>query len=362
MTHLPNDLLQKIADTKSKIPGNRIWLATTFSLSRNLSVFKFLPSLSKEKKLELLDVVQERFAHLDNFGHFQFIALKDLSLWQREFLSEHFLFPYDLTGNPEGEAVLIHESGEILVTVNIQDHLILHAIDLHGDPEKTLDRLVQLDSRLHACLSFAFSPDFGFLTTNPFCCGTALKAQCFVHIPAVIQSRQEHEFIDNDNEVSFSGLLPGVSGFPGNILVISNTYTLGLTEEQIISSLRIWVSKLSVAEETARKQYKDRCDGDVKNHILRSLGLLTHSYCLDLDETLDALSWLQFGLDLQYVYRKEINEVQAAFVPLFWPVRRGHLAWSHQPEGQRSLEKETVTQLRAHVLKSFAESLEIKDL
>lgn len=360
MTHLPNELWQKMAAIKEKISEDQIWLATTFSLSRNLSIFKFLPCLTPDKKLEVLNAVQQCFAQLD-IENFYFVMLKDLSLWQKEFLFEHFLFPYHSIDNSEGEAFIIHDSGEILVAVNLQDHLILHAIDLYGNPEKILKRLVQLDCQLHTCLSFAFSSDFGFLTTNPLVCGTALKAQCFLHLPALLQSQKELEWMDKECEVSFSGLLPEVEGFPGNILVLSNTYTLGLTEEQILSTLQIWVSKLIVAEKFARKQSKADSSDDLKNHILRSLGVLTHSYCLDLDEALNTLSWLQLGLNLQYVFCKE-QSLHRSFVPLFWLVRRGHLAWMHQPEEQKNLEREMITQLRANVLKTFAEALETQNL
>lgn len=354
MTLLPNDFLRTITEYREQLFDDHIWLATTFSLFRNLAAVKFLPCLSKEKKQDLLDFVADYFSKKEELKNFLFVPLKDIPLWQKDLLEEHFLFALGSDEASECEAFIIHASGKFLLTVNIQDHLILHAIDLQREPETTLAYLVQLDSQLHACLTFAFSSEFGFLTTNPLQCGTALKVQCFLHAPALIQTNSIEEYLEKDSEIQITGLLPNSIGFPGNILVLSNAHTLGLTEEQIVSLLRRWVSKLSAAEHALQKQFDN---DEIKKQASRSLGLLTHSYRLDLGEALDALSWLQWGIDLQYIVNnsKQINRL---LVPWLWLSRRGHLIWHHQ---KTNLEKQEITRLRAQVFKSLTEELSISE-
>ncbi|AFS27581.1 ATP:guanido phosphotransferase [Chlamydia psittaci NJ1] len=351
---LPNDLLLNFASQKDAPPVNKTWPITTFSLSRNLSIAKFLPCLSREKKQEILEVIASHFNHIEGFDEFLVLPLKDAPSWQKEFLIEHFLFPHDLTGNPEGEALIVNRSGNILAAINFRDHLILHAIDFTSEPEKALDQLVRLDSYLNEKLAFAFSPDFGFLTTNPRECGTGLKSQSFLHAPALVYSRELSEIIDEDTEVACSGILPGTPEYIGNIVVLSNKCSLGLTEEQILSSLRIWSSKIAVAEASAKKKHAEQNSGDLKNHILRALGLLTHSYQLDLQETLDALSWIQLGISLGWIQGSDNSSI---WNPVFWQARRGHLALTKQPEDNKNLQKEVISQLRADVLKKLAEGL-----
>ncbi|MEF9496768.1 protein arginine kinase [Chlamydia sp. 04-14] len=351
---LPNDLLLNFASKKDAPSINKTWPITTFSLSRNLSIAKFLPCLSREKKQEILEAIVSHFNHIEGFDEFLILPLKDAPAWQKEFLIEHFLFPYDLTGNPEGEALIVNRSGTILAAINFRDHLILHTIDFTSEPEKALDHLVRLDTYLNEKLEFAFSSDFGFLTTNPRECGTGLKSQCFLHAPALVYSQELNDIIDEDTEVSCSGMLPATPGYIGNMLVLSNKCSLGLTEEQILSSLRIWSSKISVAEGSAKKKHTEQNAGELKNHILRALGLLTHSYHLDLQETLDALSWIQLGISLGWIRGAENSPI---WNPVFWQARRGHLALTKQPENNKNLQKEVITQLRADVLKKLAEGL-----
>ncbi|WP_201456533.1 protein arginine kinase [Chlamydia sp. 17-3921] len=350
---IPSDLFQSFVDKKKSLQGNKIWPITTFSLSRNLSVMKFLPCLSKEKKLELLQLITSYFNDSMSLDEFFILSLKDSLLWQKELLLEHFVFPYDLIGNPGGEALIVNRTGDILIAINFQDHLILHIIDFDSEPEKALDKLIQLDNYLHNKLSFAFSSEFGFLTTNPKHCGTALKGHCFLHTPALVYSKGLANILNEDAEIVSSALLPSTTDLSGNVIVLSNRCSLGLTEEQIISSLRIWASKISVAESSAKKCYSEESSGELKNHILRSLGLLTHSYHLELKETLDALSWLQLGIELGWIRNPKNHSIGNL---LFWQVRRAHLALQ-QPEESRDLKKETITQLRANLLKMLAADL-----
>ncbi|AAP04793.1 protein arginine kinase [Chlamydia caviae] len=351
---LPNDLLLNFASKKDAPPTNKTWPITTFSLSRNLSIAKFLPCLSREKKQEILEAISSHFNAIEGFDEFLVLPLKEAPAWQKEFLMEHFLFPYDLTGNPEGEALIVNRSGTILAAINFRDHLILHTIDFTCEPEKALDQLVRLDAYLNEKLEFAFSSDFGFLTTNPRECGTGLKSQCFLHAPALVYSKELNDIIDEDTEVACSGILPATPGYIGNMLVLSNKYSLGLTEEQILSSLRIWSSKISVAEASAKKKAAEQNSGELKNHILRALGLLTHAYHLDLQETLDALSWIQLGISLGWIQGADNSPM---WNPVFWQARRGHLALSQQPADNKNLQKEVITQLRADVLKKLASNL-----
>lgn len=354
---LPNDLLLNFAHKKYALPA-KAGPVTTFSLSRNLSIAKFLPCLSKEKKQEILEAIASHFNHIEGFDEFIILPLKDAPVWQKEFLIEHFLFPYDMTGNPEGEAFIVNRSGDLLAAINCRNHIILHAIDFTCEPEKSLNTLVKLDCYLNNKLEFAFSSDFGFLTTHPQECGTGLKSQCFLHTPALIYSKELQNLIDEDAEISCRSMLPTSSDFVGNMIALSNKYSLGLTEEQILSTLRIWSSKISSAETSAKKQQVEQNTGDLKNHILRSLGLLTHSYHLDLQETLDALSWIHFGMSLGWI---QGGDQHTLWNPVFWQVRRGHLALMEQPENNKNLQKETITQLRANVVKKLAEQLSPAD-
>lgn len=351
---LPNDTLRQIAEHKYSQPTNPTWPVTTLSLSRNLSMAKFVPSLSKEQRIELLEAIVSHFHEIEG-EEFHVLLIKDLPIWQKELLLEHFSFTHDPLDSLEGEALIVNARGDICIGVNFQDHLILHAIDFQNNPEKTLERLIQLDCSLHDRLAFAYSTDFGFLTLNPEHCGTGLKVRCYLHLPALLHTQEFFSLIPAEENLSFSPLVPDISGYIGDIVVLTNRHSLGVTEEQILSTLRIWVTKLQTAEHAAKTKLAEQESAEWKNQILRALGLLTHSYSLDLQETLNALSKIQFGLHAQWLSGASNHPI---WIPLFWQVRRGHLSLYQQPEDQKSLDQAVIGELRARVVKDIISVLQ----
>lgn len=309
----------------------------TFSLSRNLSGMKFAHCLPKQNKLELLATLTNYFSSMEGFFS---LPLASLPVWQRECLLEHFLFPTNLQGNPESEALIVHSSGDILIVVNLKDHIVIHGIDFHHEAEALLNRLIQLDSDLNKNFAFSFSPEFGFLTADPMQCGTALHVQCFLHTPALIHFDSLQEIIDPQADIVLQ-IAP-----IGNLTTLTNRRTIGVTEEQILSSMRIWASKILSAEHTARTNLQQTNPPDVKNKVLRALGLLSHSCKLELKEALEALSWVHLGIELQWIK----GETQQLWKAPFSQAKRGHLSLL---QDQKNLEQEYLLQLRAQILKNL---------
>ncbi|MCB1119836.1 MAG: protein arginine kinase, partial [Chlamydiia bacterium] len=89
-------------------------------------------------------------------------------------------------------------------------------------------------------IAYAFSPRFGFLTANPFLCGTGLQVRIFLQIPALIQSGLYEPFVkENGDPAVIAHSLQGKDGdWVGDVVVLQNSCSLGVNEENIISSLR----------------------------------------------------------------------------------------------------------------------------
>ena len=107
---------------------------------------------------------------------------------------------------------------------------------------------------------FAFSSKFGFLTCDPTQCGTGLVATVFLHIPLLLQSNRLEEIIKKHKEDNVEQ--KGIHGDPhdivGDIVAFHNSYTLGVTEENIIHSLRILATKIMAEEKSLRQHFKQQ--------------------------------------------------------------------------------------------------------
>lgn len=318
----------RIAQTFSPWDANEniIWLASVLSFHRNIDKFKFPQKLEKERKSQLLSLmVKAILANPDLKNPFT-IAGERISPLERNFLLEHFLIFEGLLEERQGEAFVLDDTGQFIALLNLKDHLSLQYTDISGDLEKSWLNLVKLENSLANSFTFAFLPKFGFLTADPAHCGTGLVVTAYLHLPALIHLKELSEF--QEKERSDAILSCGLQGDPedliGDILTIRNNYSVGVSEETIISTLRNAILKLVIAEKDARSKIKNEGHTGVKDKISRAIGILKYSYQLETVEALSEISLLKLGIELGWVKGMSVREVNR----IFFTCRRAHLKYS----------------------------------
>lgn len=218
------------------------------------------------------------------------------------------------------------ESGEFLGVFNMKDHLILKLIDHREELENVLEKIAKIEASINRSVSFAYSPKFGFLTADPTQCGTGLVAHIFLHLPGLIHSKRLDEVIKKIKEdgIEKTGLQGNPNELIGDIVAFHNNYTLGVTEESIISSLRNLATKIIVEEKSIRSHIKDETQVEqdsLKNQVSRSYGILLHSYQIESIEALQAVSMLKLGLEQGWIDGIKLQKLNK----LFFDCRRAHL-------------------------------------
>lgn len=289
--------------------------------------------------------------HVDS-GHL--LPSETLSPLDKEFLFEHFFCADSFQNAGKGQAFVIDPTANFLAQLNIYDHLHLQCIDNQGAWEQSWQVLSKLEGALSTTLDFAYCPKFGYLTADPSRSGTALTASAYLHLPALNRTGQLKEWLDKNKEDSVT--VRGLQGIPddfiGDFLVLSNAFTLGLSEETIFHTLHNAASKLSLAEKAQRAQLKKEAPLELKDQVSRAYGLVMHSYQLHIKEALDALSLLQLGLDLGWI----TGITHQRLTHLFFHCRRAHLAFAFQ---EKTLDPNDLARKRAEFLRSHSTKIQI---
>lgn len=303
--------------------ANPVWLASTVTLARNIEKFKFPGKLDVERKKQIITLSGKELLSDATLVGPRLVKAEEMGPMDKEFVIEHFLSQINYGQAHQGEAFVIDESGEFLATLNIQDHLHMQMIDCKGELEATWSKLVKMESQISKKLNYAFSSKFGFLTADPTQCGTALAVSCYLQVPGLIHTETTDDILNqlNDDAIVVTGIQGSPSEIIGDILVLRNNYTLGVTEENIISSMRSFITKLLIEEKSARSRIKKEEDGIYKDKVSRAFAILMHSYQIDAVEALNALSLLKLGVETEWVSgitMKQINEI-------FFNCRRAHL-------------------------------------
>ncbi len=308
--------------------ANSQWLASTIFFYRNLEKFKFPGKLDSDRGKQLISFASKEMMTANLLASPKLVQAEDMTSLDKEYLVEHFLMKESFQHASSGEAFIIDNSGEFLLTLNIGDHLRFTLIDTKGELENAWNRLLKIESTLSKTVSYSFSPKFGFLTADPSQCGTALIATVFLQLSGLIHTEKIDDVLEKLADESL--LVTGIQGSPteiiGDVLAVQNNYTLGLSEENIISLLRAFTTKILVEEHASRNKIRQEDSPAIKDKVSRAYGILIHSYQIEAIEALNAISLLKLGAEfgwLKGVSLEKLNE-------LFFNSRRAHLLCQYE--------------------------------
>lgn len=323
-TKLPQSLL---GHTPWETEINPIWLTTSFLLYRNLAKYNFPPKMNERQLEQSLSVLKELLLHSSLLKNPSFLSTQEMSPFDKEFLCEHFLNLESFHNTPQSQGFVVDETGSFLAGINLQNHLQLQLTDSQGKWENAWNTLSQIETAIGTSAEFAFSSRFGYLTAEPLFCGTALLVQAYLHLPAILQMGQLEETLLKQKEegILVSGLGGGnISEIIGDLVVVSNNFTLGINEESIIQAIHSMAMKLMAMEKTLRSHLQTENNTRIKDQVARAFGLLLHSWQLQTKEALGAISLVKLGLHLDWIE----GITDAKLNTLFFQCRRAHLLYT----------------------------------
>ncbi len=232
----------------------------------------------------------------------------------------------------------------------------MRLIECQGNWENAWNKLNQIENTLGSAVEFAYLPRFGYLTSDPRLCGTGLIVRrTSSHLPALIHTAQLPETLQKQKEEGISALGMGgtLDDLFGDLLVIHNSYTLGLSEENILHDTHSTAMKLMALEKTLRTHLKTENNLDMKDQISRAYGLMLHSYQLQTKEALSALSLIKLGVDLNWIE----GITDSVLNTLFFQCRRAHLS---EILGEHLTDPQEIARKRAEFVHKHVQSIQLK--
>lgn len=92
----------------------------------------------------------------------------------------------------------------------------------------------------------------------------------------------------------------------GNIYQISNQVTLGRSEEEIMTNLKVLVNQVINEEKSCRANIIKNSRYELENEMYRCLGILRYAVLLGLNEALNFLSYVRLGVEMGMI--KDISK------------------------------------------------------
>ena len=134
----------------------------------------------------------------------------------------------------------------------------------------------------------------------------------------------------------------------GNMFQISNQFTLGRQESEIIAHLEQIVMELIEHENNARTRLMNEKSLLVQDHVERAFGILAKARLMSSGEALNLLSTLRLGLDLGIVNRFSPRELDTLFIS----IQPAHL----QKLENKTLDADERDVVRAEMLRKYMEN------
>ena len=211
--------------------------------------------------------------------------------------------------------------------INEEDHLRMQAIKPGMQIREVYQAMDELDTMLEKRLSYAFSPTMGYLTACPTNLGTGIRVSAMLHLPGLVLSEQINQIIQAVNKLGFAvrGLYGEGTEALGNIFQVSNQMTLGESEREIVERLFKVLQQVIEHEENSRTNLKEKKSSILYNHIGRAYGILANSHIISSKETMNLLSLIRLGCDLDLFPGTD----KTLFDELFLVTQPAHLQATH---------------------------------
>ena len=293
--------------------NNDIVIASKITLVRNLSDTVFVRRMSNDIAKS---VSKKVFACIKNSPlgkEFDLINLQDLSKAKAQSYVEKGLISDRFISNEKANSFLLSKDNDISVMINEEEHIKITAYEQGDNIIQAYNKANDVDDVFINGLRIAFSPRFGFLTSSPMYLGTGLKASLILHLPALNRNNLISRLSSMVNKLGMS-LNSAFENQAGDIFVLSNHDTLGVTEKAALDNLNAVSAQIIMQERNARQQLKGNADFEDK--LYRNLGILKLARKLSTEEMLGGLSLVRLACSLGY-FDYSINLLNEMLANLF---------------------------------------------
>ena len=288
-------------------------MSTRIRFARNLEGFKFNLK-SKQEVEELKNKIKDNLYAI-GYG-LKYIELKDLdstnkmTLCEKNLISKRYLIQ-----NKDDGAILINEDENICILINDEDHLKIQVFSAGYELENTLNFAIELDQKIEEVLGYATNKKYGYLTALPTNCGTGLKASVRVHLPALKKTQNIDKifYALNNFGISIKETHLKSGNETEDIYQISSKRTLGVSEKEIVESIKIFADKL-IEEERKTRKFLMKDSIDLEDLIYRSYGILANCRKIGYEESQKLISNIKIGVDLGVFKELSDDKIQKLYL------------------------------------------------
>lgn len=299
-------------------------ISSRIRLARNLVKYPFPNKLGYEGGMR---VIKEVSAPLTKYLDGNLFLLKNMKPLEIEAFKEKHLISNALSQNINTGGIVLNKDSTMSVMINEEDHVRIQVIKKSLDLQSAYEFADKVDDLISENTEIAFDVHLGYLSSCPTNLGTAMRASVMMFLPALAINRTINNVIFSISKDAMA--LRGVYGegtqAEGYMYQLSNQYSLGLSEKEIINTVNNQIYKVAEAEEIARNTLITKNKVELTDMIMRAWGILTNAYKIDTAEFMQNISLIKLGsaLNILNVKNTALDEIIIACRPANLTLRYG---------------------------------------
>ena len=274
--------------------------------SRNLRNHRF----NTRSLTEIQEIENEVKSKLQGIGYnLKFIKIKDLDELTKRSMVEKGLID-EATIKNENTSILINDDENICIVLNSQDHIEIQVFNTGMELESTFNLAKEIDNKIDKIFDIAKSKKYGYLTSSPLEVGTGLKAEVTIHLPGLTMTGNMRKVVIamNNLGVSFSSKYINGQENIGDIYMMKNKQTLGISEDTIINNLKA-ISEKMIEQERAARSILGKNQIELEDMVYRDFGTLVNARKLRWQEAIKLMSNVKMGVDMGVIKELSDNDI-----------------------------------------------------
>ena len=278
---------------------NDVVIASRVRLSRNINGHKYPGKMDRDDEDKVSEKIIEAFNNCDDSEDFGISEIGKIKPLDRKILLERNHMNQDYILHMNKNLVLSKDNLSSCV-INDTDHLRLSVFEGGLEVRKCASRADELDLKLESTLDYAVSFEFGYLNTQIENLGTGMKASVMMHLPALVETNLIEKALKAVVQIGFTvkGFMGDEDHSLGSMYQISNQFTIGQSEDEIIEKLENLAMQIAGYELKARSEMLDKKRTEIEDSVFRAYGLLTNCRLLSSNEAINNLSAMRMGISL----------------------------------------------------------------
>lgn len=281
-------------------------IASKISLHRNFKDFVFPELLSYEDSKIIADEIKRIFKSNKTYKVKTFETKEKIT--ELNCLNALGIVSDNFKNNDLEKVLVTNKEMTETVSVNDEDHIVIEGI-CYDDKILTLyEDVKKIEEKIDKAFPFAFDNKYGYLTTSLQIVGTGMIPSYIVHIPMLELSGQLQTVRQACNKFGYDirPFFNDEEKSNGGFYEIYAKLTLGISEKEILSNLKLMILKMVEKEKLLRNEILKKERLRMSDEINRAYGIITNAKLISKKEAEVLLSYIKLGCEMK-LYSDEIT-------------------------------------------------------